>query len=55
MVLGSVKMTLANGKDLDMQFASRFVVDEISHKVNNPRLSLVQVFAVSPYILSVLC
>ncbi|KAL2851934.1 hypothetical protein BJY01DRAFT_208821 [Aspergillus pseudoustus] len=45
MILGVVKMTLWNGQSLEMQFASRFVVDDNSLEGNNPRLSLVQVFA----------
>jgi hypothetical protein len=46
MIIGVVKMTLWNGESLEMQFASRFVVDDSSVESNDPRLSLVQVFAV---------
>lgn len=51
MVIGGVEMTLANGNTLHMQFSCRFLVDEASYNAGNPRLALVQVYAVSlPYL-----
>jgi hypothetical protein len=50
MVIGDMRATLANGQVLNVQFASRFVVDDDDNDNgvgnNLPRLSLVQVFAV---------
>jgi len=47
MLIGSVKMLFVNGKHLDMQFSAELIVDAASHEAGKPRLSLMQVFAVS--------
>ena len=46
-VLGELKQVFTNGKELTAQWASHLVVDSDSHAAGNPRLSFMQVFAVS--------
>jgi hypothetical protein len=45
-LLGSVQTVFRNGKDLESPFACRILVDQSSHEAGEPRLSLMQVFAV---------
>jgi len=47
MVLGKVKMIFRNGKDLEMEFAGRLLLDAESQAGGQPRLKMIQVFAVS--------
>lgn len=46
MVLGRVKMLFRNGKDLEMEFAGRLLLDAESQTGGQPRLKMMQVFAV---------
>lgn len=45
MVLGRVKMLFRNGKDLEMEFAGRLLLDAESQTGGQPRLKMMQVFA----------
>lgn len=46
-LLGELTQAFTNGKELTAQFAAHLVIDAESHAAGNPRLSLMQVFAVS--------
>ena len=46
-LLGSVQTVFKNGKDLESPFAAHVVVEGSSHDIGEPRLSFMQVFAVS--------
>ena len=46
MALGTVKMNFRNGKDLEMEFTCRMLVDGGTRTGGQPRLKLYQVFAV---------
>lgn len=46
-LLGELKQAFTNGKELTAQFAAHLVIDAESHAAGKPRLSLMEVFAVS--------
>ena len=49
-LLGKVRMDLRNGKNVDSDFTAHILVDAESHASGSPRISLMQVFAVSYHI-----